>query len=64
MFAKFDEIPAMALQDMKDAKRYGWTMWKQYTLHKKVCMGCNKYFQEQKHVKQMGSRSGPTFCRS
>ena len=25
MFARFDEIPAMTLQDIKETKRYGWT---------------------------------------
>ena len=25
MFAKFDEIPAMILQDIKETKLYGWT---------------------------------------
>ena len=25
MFAKFDEIPAMTLQDIKEVTRYGWT---------------------------------------
>ena len=25
MFAKFDEIPEMTLQDIKETKRYGWT---------------------------------------
>ena len=25
MFAKFDEISAMTLQDFKETKRYGWT---------------------------------------
>ena len=25
MFARFDENPAMALQDIKETKRYGWT---------------------------------------
>ena len=36
VFAKFDEIPSMILQDIKETKRYGRTvgrtMWKQYTL--------------------------------
>ena len=25
MFARFDENPAMTLQDIKETKRYGWT---------------------------------------
>ena len=25
MFAKFDENPAMTLQDIKETKRFGWT---------------------------------------
>ena len=25
MFARFDEIPTMTLQDMKETKRYGWS---------------------------------------
>ena len=25
MFARFDENPVMTLQDIKEAKRYGWT---------------------------------------
>ena len=25
MFAKFDEIPALTLQDIKETKLYGWT---------------------------------------
>ena len=25
MFARFDENPAMILQDIKETKRYGWT---------------------------------------
>ena len=43
VFAKFDEIPSMILQDIKETKRYGHknvsdfrthgrTTWKQYTL--------------------------------
>ena len=42
MFARFDEIPAMTLQDIKEIKRYGRTggrmaglkdRWEQYTHH-------------------------------
>ena len=40
VFAKFDEIPSMILQDIKETKRFGHTVgrsdfrttWKQYTL--------------------------------
>ena len=36
VFAKFDEIPSMNLQDIMETKRYGQTVgrttWKQYTL--------------------------------
>ena len=39
MFAKFDEIPAMTLQDIKETKLYGRTTLKQYTLHKKSLHG-------------------------
>ena len=55
MFARFDENPAMTLQDIKETKRYGRTdtrtdgrthgrtTWKQYTHHKQslVCGGYN-----------------------
>ena len=47
MFARFDENPAMTLQDIKETKRYGRThartdgrtMWKQYTHHKQSLQG-------------------------
>ena len=43
MFAKFDEIPAITLQDIMETKRYGWTdahgqLENSITLHK-VCGG-------------------------
>ena len=60
MFARFDENPAMTLQDIKETKRYGrtdgWTdrrthgrthtrtTWKQYTHHKQSLRGYNKVF--------------------
>ena len=38
MFARFNENPAMTLQDIKETKRYGRTdgrtTWKQYTPYK------------------------------
>ena len=48
MFARFNENPAMTLQDIKETKRYGRTdgrtdgrtTWKQYTPYK-VCGGYN-----------------------
>ena len=51
MFARFDENPAMTLQDIKETKRYGRThaqthehtygrtTWKQYTHHKQSLLG-------------------------
>ena len=51
MFARFDENPAMTLQDIKETKRYGQTdartdgrmhgrtTWKQYTHHKQSLRG-------------------------
>ena len=47
MFARFDENPAMTLQDIKETKRYGWThrltigrtTYKQYTHHKQSLRG-------------------------
>ena len=51
MFARFDENPAMTLQDIKKTKRYGRTdrrmdahtdartTWKQYTHHKQSLRG-------------------------
>ena len=49
VFAKFDEIPPMILQDMKETKSHrhtdGWkdgpTMWKQYTLPQTQFAGYN-----------------------
>ena len=49
MFAMFDEIPAMTLQDIKETKRnrrangrtHGRTKCKQYTLHKQSLRGYN-----------------------
>ena len=38
MFAKFDEIPAMTLQDIKETKCCGLTIKKRYTPHNKVCI--------------------------
>ena len=53
MFARFDENPAMNLQDIKETKRYGRTdartdgrtTWKQYTPTNKVCGGYKYEFQ-------------------
>ena len=47
MSARFDENPAMTLQDIMETKRYGRTdvhmdgrtMWKQYTHHKQSLPG-------------------------
>ena len=50
MFARFDENPAMTLQDIKETKRNGWTdgrthgltTRKQYTHHKQSLRGYNE----------------------
>ena len=39
MFARFDENPAMTLQDIKETKCYGRTTLKQYTHHKQSLQG-------------------------
>ena len=43
MFARFNENPAMILQDIKETKRYGRTdartTWKQYTPYKQSLRG-------------------------
>ena len=44
MFARFDEIPVMNLQDIKETKRYGRLHGhtdnvKEYTLHKQSLQG-------------------------
>ena len=47
MFARFNENPAMTLQDIKETKRYGRTdgrtdgrtTWKQYTPYKQSLRG-------------------------
>ena len=49
MFAKFDEIPAMALQDIKETKRYGRTdartdMKTVYHLQTKFAGGIMRWF--------------------
>ena len=56
VFAKFDEIPSMILQDIKETKRNGHTdsgkdgrtMYKQYTLPQTQFAGGYKYAYLQK----------------
>ena len=57
MFARFDENPAMTLQDIKKTKRYGWTDARTHTrthgqrensipTTNKVCGGYNELYLE------------------
>ena len=55
MFARFDENPAMTLEDMKETKRYGRTDGrthgqheKQYTHHKQSLRGGGGYNKQTK----------------
>ena len=45
MFAKFDDIPAMTLQDIKETKRYGQRETSVHTTNK-VCRGIIKYIED------------------
>ena len=53
MFVRFDENPAMTLQDIKETKRYGWTdahtagqCENSLPTTNKVCGGYNKLFKK------------------
>ena len=42
VFAMFDEIPSITLEDIKETKRYRrsvWRTWRQYTTHKHSLQG-------------------------